>query len=154
VGTPPPRPGPEEESLRRRLAGALARFPVPGVAPPAADWELPADTAELDLAGTRAEFLQSRWYAGSEAWAVAEFVRLAREAVDQLRTPRSDTWEVELVARRRIRRWARWEITGAEAAEQVVATVLSGVRAGRVPEPWGAILVDVVDQRPLPRPVH
>jgi hypothetical protein len=83
---------------------------------------------------------------------VAEFVRLVRDAVEDLRTPRSDTWQVELIARGRIRRWARWEMTGAEAAEQAVATVGSGVRAGRVPEPWGATLVDVVDQRPLPRP--
>lgn len=153
AGTPPPRPGAEEESLRRRLTGALSRSPAaPTVVLRPVGWELPADTAEVELAATRAEFHQTRLPATSDAWAVAELVRLVRDAVGHLRTPRSDIWQVELIARGRIRRWARWEITGAEAAEQVVATVVSGVRAGRVPEPWGATLVDVVDQRPLPRP--
>jgi hypothetical protein len=87
---------------------------------------------------------------------VVNFVRLVHDTVEHLRTPRSDIWQVELIARGRIRRWARWEITGADAAEQAAATVASGVRAGQVPEPWGATLVDVVDQRPLypPWPVR
>ena len=152
TGTPAPRPGPEEESLRRRLAGALARFPAPDLAPPPGDWQLPADTADVEMSATWAEFHRTPWWPGSDPWAVVQFVRLLRETVAHLRTPRSETWEVELIARGRIRRWARWQITGAEAARQVVATVTSEVRAGRIPEPWGATLVDVVDQRPLPRP--
>lgn len=155
AGTPPPRPGPEEESLCRRLAGALASHPVPHTAPVSADRMLPADTADLEMHATLAEFRRDPMTTSPEVWAVGQFVRLVRDAVEHLRTPMSDRWQVEVIARGRIRRWARWEISGAHAAEQAVVTVASGVSAGRVPEPWGATLVDVVDQRPpyRPRPV-
>ena len=59
------------------------------------------------------------------------------------------------MARGRIRRWARWQITGAAAAAQAASTVTTGLGNGHVPQPWGAILVDVVDvvdQRPAYRP--
>ncbi|MFD2094238.1 hypothetical protein [Blastococcus deserti] len=156
AGTPPPLPGPEVESLRRRLAGVLARRPVPtadrrpgGPSP----WPLPGDTADVEMRATLAEFHRDPMRTSTEVWALRQLVRMLREAVDHVRTPPSDTWQVELVARGRIRRWARWEVTGQEAATQTAATVAAGVRDGRVPEPWGATLVDVVDQRPLPLPL-
>jgi hypothetical protein len=147
-GTPPPRPGPEEESLRRRLAGAMARHPAPAPAPGSAGWMLPGDTADVEMYATLAELRRDPMTTPTNVWAVVQFVRLVRDAVEHLRTPMSDRWQVEVIARGRIRRWARWEITGADAAEQAVVTVASGVSDGRVPEPWGATLVDVVDQRP------
>ncbi|WP_142025059.1 hypothetical protein [Blastococcus colisei] len=152
TGTPPPRPGPEEESLRRRLTAALSRLPAPAVAGGTGDWRLPADTADVEMQATFAEFRDTPMRQGTAPWAVGHAVRLVGEAIAHLRTPRSETWEVELVARGRIRRWARWQITGADAAAQALATVAAGVGAGRVPEPWAATLVDVVDQRPPYRP--
>lgn len=148
TGTPPPRPGPEEESLRRRLTAALSRVPAPAVTQGTGDWWLPADTADVDMQVALSEFWDTPMRQGTAPWAVGHAVRLVGEAIAHLRTPRSDTWEVELVARDRIRRWARWQITGTDAAAQAVATVVAGVRSGRVPDPWAATLVDVVDQRP------
>jgi len=152
TGTPPPLPGPEEESLRRRLTAALSRLPPPATAARPGDWRLPADTADVERELVLAEFRDTPMRQGTAPWAVGHAVRLVGEAIAHLRTPKSGTWEVELVARGRIRRWGRWQITGAEAAAQTVTTVVTAVAAGRVPEPWGAVLVDVVDQRPPYRP--
>ena len=152
AGTPPPAPGPEEEALRRRLAAALSRLPSPATSFPAGDWRLPADTADIEIQAAFAAYRDSPMRLGTAPWVVGHAVRLVAEAITHLRTPKSDTWEIEVVARGRIRRWARWQITGAEPATQVVGTIVAGIGAGRVPEPWGATLVDVVDQRPPYRP--
>lgn len=74
--------------------------------------------------------------------------RLVVDGVRHLRTPFSDRWRVELVARGRVRRWAHWETDGAEAATRTVAAVATDVAGGRLPEPAGAVPVEVVDQRP------
>lgn len=153
-GTEHPRPGPEEESLRRRLATALSPQPAGAGAVGAADWWHPTDTADVEKAAVFAQYRDTPMREGTAPWAVGHFVRLVGDAIDHLRTPLSETWEVELIAGGRIRRWARWQIAGAEAAAQAMHTVASAVRAGTVPDPWGATLVDVVDQRPLPRQVR
>jgi len=145
-----PWPGPEEESLRRRLAGVLA--PRPLVLPDAyrglpGGWRMPGDSADVAIRETLAEFGDLR-SAGSDVWAVAQLVRLIRDAVDHRRTPWTDIWEVEAAARGRIRRWARWEVDGVDATERAIATVSAALEAGDVPRPFGTTLVDVVDQRP------
>jgi len=152
AGTPLPRAGPEEESLRRRLAAALSRLPATASAPVPRNWYLPADTADIEMQATVAAFRDSPMRTGSAPWAVGQAIRLVGEAVAHLRTPRSELWQIELLARGRIRRWARWQVTGADGAAQAVATIAADVAAGRVPEPWGTTLVDVVDQRPPYRP--
>jgi hypothetical protein len=145
-----PWSGPEEDSLRRRLVGVLAPHPlvvldplrgVPG------GWRTPGDSADVALRETRAEFGDHR-DVGSSWWAVAQLFRMVRDALDHLSTPWSDTWRLEAVACGRIRRWAIWEIDGAEATEPAVAAVAAALGAGVVPQPTGAVLVEVVDQRP------
>jgi hypothetical protein len=145
-----PWPGPEEESLRRRLAGVLAPHPLVLIDPLRGrpdGWRTPGDTADVAMAEALAEFGEPR-SAGSDWWAVAQLVRLILDAVDDRRTPWSETWQVEAAARGRIRRWARWEVEGVDAAERTIATVTTALEAGDVPRPFGATLVDVVDQRP------
>lgn len=148
-----PRPGPEEDSLHRRLAGVMA--PRPLVIPdpfrglPGA-WRMPGDRADIAMHEVRAE-LQDARSAGSSVWAVVELLRLIRDGLDHRATPWSDSWRLEAVARGRIRRWAIWEVEGAQAAERAVATVAAALEASVVPEPPGAVLVEVVDQRPPDR---
>jgi hypothetical protein len=145
-----PMVGPEEESLRRQLATLLAPHPVPVHDPlrgVPGGWRTPGDTSDVALRETRADFgdppaIVSGW------WALGQLPRLIGDAVGHLRTPWSDTWRLEATARGRIRRWARWEVEGAEATVQAAAMVAAALRAGRVPQPCGAVLVDVVDQRP------
>ena len=145
-----PWSGPEEDSLRRRLVGVLAPHPlvvldplrgVPG------GWRTPGDSADVALRETWAEFDDHRDF-GSGGWAVTQLFRMVRDAVEYLSTPWSDTWRLEAVARGRIRRWALWEIEGAEATERAVTAVAAALGAGVVPQPTGAVLVEVVDQRP------
>ena len=83
---------------------------------------------------------------------LAEGASLIGGALARLRDPRSGTWRGELVARGRFRRWARWQVPGEQAAAAVLATVTADVTAGRVPDPVGAALVEVVDHRPPARP--
>jgi hypothetical protein len=73
---------------------------------------------------------------------------LILDLVGHLRTPWSDVWQVEALARGRIRRWARWEVDGTDAAHRAIASVSAALEAGRIPEREGAVLVEVVDQRP------
>lgn len=148
-----PWAGPEEESLRRRLAGALAPHPL--VVPDplrgvAGGWRTPGDAADVAMHQVRAAF-GGRRDAGSNLWAVAQLARLLRDAVNHLRTPWSDTWQVEAAARGRIRRWVHWEVEGSEATEQAVTSVVAALQAGHLPQPCRAVLVEVVDQRPPAR---
>lgn len=147
-----PRSGPEEDSLRRRLAGVVAAQPflvldplrgVPGA------WRTPADTADIAMHQVRAEFADGRGF--GLGGGVVELFGLLRDAVEHLRTPWSDTWQVEAVARGRIRRWAHWEVEGMEATQRAVAAVAAALETGQVPQPSNAVLVDVVDQRPPSR---
>jgi hypothetical protein len=143
-----PMSRPEEESLRRRLADAVAAVPHllddPLRGRPAG-WRTPGDTDDVARREARAQF---RCITTGGAPAPWELTGLIVDLVDHLRTPWSDTWRVEAVARGRIRRWARWEMEGLEAASRAVATVSAALAAGEVPGPEGAVLVDVVDQRP------
>ena len=89
-------------------------------------------------------------YGSSGAWALADSVGLVVGAVDHLRSPMTDIWQLEAAARGRIRRWARWQIEGAASTQPAVAAVAAALEAGHVPQPPDAVLVDVVDQRPPP----
>ncbi|MCW2700352.1 MAG: hypothetical protein JWQ45_1887 [Blastococcus sp.] len=145
-----PWPGPEQESLHRRLAGVLA--PRPLVLPDPLRGRpggrlTPGDTADVAMQDVRAEF-GGDGHTGLDLSALADLARLVHEAVSHLRAPWSDTWQLEAAARGRIRRWARWEVEGREATERAIAAVSAALATGRVPEPLGAVLVDVVDQRP------
>ncbi|RBY75396.1 hypothetical protein DQ239_17140 [Blastococcus sp. TF02-09] len=153
AGTAPPHPGPDADRMLRRLEAALGRYPAPLVASASTDvWEAAApisDPVDAELA----EFRRQWHRPGTTLWVATEAgPGLVRDGLTWLFTPRSGTWEVELVARGRFRRWARWQVSGEEAAERVLATVTSEVAAGRVPVPSGAALVEVVDHRPPPRP--
>ena len=146
----PPLSGPEQDSLRRRLAGAVA--PNPAVVPdpmrgvPGA-WRMPADRADVELHETRAD-LASRYRSSNGIWALVALVRLVEDVVDHRRTPKTDNWRLEAAAGGRIRRWARWEVDGPEAAQRAAATVAAALAAGQVPAPSDAVLAEVVDQRP------
>ena len=149
AGTAPPRPGPDADRMRRRLEAALGRYPAPLVASATTDvWDASApisDPVDAELA----EFRRQWHRPGTTIWVAADAVAgLLREGLARLRTPRSGTWEIELLARGRFRRWARWQVSGDEAAARVLATVTADVAAGRVPDPAGATLVEVVDHRP------
>jgi hypothetical protein len=148
-----PRSGPEEDSLRRRLAGVVAPHPlvvpdplrgVPG------GWRTPGDRADIAMRQAMAEYGDPREF-GSSLWAVAQLFRLFSDALDHLSTPWSDTWRLEAVARGRIRRWAVWEVEGMEATERALTSTAAALEAGLVPQPPGAVLVEVVDQRPPDR---
>jgi len=148
-----PRPGPEADSLRRRLAGVLAAHPlvihdplrdVPG------GWRTPGDRADVALRAARAEFAAHGAF-GTDVWAVAQLARLIRDGLIRPRTPWSGTWRVEAAASGRIRRWAHWEVEGMGATERAVTSVVTALEAGDLPEPRGAVLVEVVDQRPPTR---
>lgn len=133
--------------LRHWLAGMLAPHPMPGCAPPSWGSGGPGHDPSL---GVMADALSATSGVGP-----SELVRLVRAlgpAVRFLATPRPAAGLpcVALVARGRIRRWGIWQLTGEEEeAASVVAAVATDVRDGRVPDPRGAVLVDVVDQRPL-----
>jgi hypothetical protein len=146
---------PEQESLRRRLTRALAPHAAVAIDPmrgvPAA-WRLPGDTSDIELREARRAYGDSSYGSASGVWALMEFVRLVREAVDHLRTPMTDTWQLEAATRGRIRRWARWEVQGPHAAERTAVAVAAALASGRVPQPDNAVLVDVVDQRPATAP--
>ena len=64
-----------------------------------------------------------------------------------LAEPTDRFWLVELTARGRIRRGASWQVTGRDEAARVAAVIADAVRAGRVPQPAGARLIAVVDER-------
>jgi hypothetical protein len=74
------------------------------------------------------------------AVAIWQYVRILRQPSDRF-------WVVELTARGRIRRGATWKVAGREEAARVAAVVADAVRTGQVPEPSGALLIDVVDER-------
>ena len=149
AGTAPPRPGPDADRMRRRLEAALGRYPAPLVASASTDvWDAAApisDPVDAELAEFR-----RRWHGpGTTVWVAADAgPGLLREGLTRLRTPRSGTWEIELLARGRFRRWARWQVPGEDAAARVLASVTADVAVGRVPDPAGATLVEVVDHRP------
>jgi hypothetical protein len=64
-----------------------------------------------------------------------------------LNEPTDCFWVVELMARGRIRRGATWRVADRAEADRVAAVVANAVRAGLVPEPDGAQLIDVKDER-------
>lgn len=149
--TAAPLSEPEHDSLRRRLAAALSPHPAMVAGPirgvPVA-WRTPGDSADIELWKARTAYRDLTYGSGGVMWAIVDLVR---DAVDQLRTPPTDTWLLEVVARGRIRRWARWEVQGREAAERTAVAVAAALTNGRVPEPADARLVDVIDQRPADR---
>ena len=145
AGTAPPRPGPDADRMRRRLEAALGQYPAPLRATVSTDVRVPAapisDPVDADLARLRDQ-------PDNTLLVLVGGGSLIRDGLARLRTPRSGTWEIELLARGRFRRWARWQATGEEAAARVLAAVTDDVAAGRVPDPAGATLVEVVDHRP------
>ncbi len=148
-GTAPPHPGPDADRMRRRLEAALGRYPAPLVASATTDVRDPAapisDPVDAELAG-----LRGRWHrTGSAIWVSAEArPALPRGVLARPRAPGAGTWEIELTARGRFRRWARWQGPGEQPAAGVLAAVAEAVAAGRVPDPAGMALVEVVDHRP------
>ena len=145
-----PMVGPEEESLRRQLATLLAPHPVPVHDPlrgVPGGWRTPGDTSDIALRETRAEFGDPPAI-GSGWWALGQLPRLIGDAVGHLRTPWSDTWQLEATARGRIRRWARWEVEGAEATVQAAARWRPRCGPDRSRSRAARCSVDVVDQRP------
>lgn len=152
AGTAPPRPGPDADRMRRRLEEALGRCAAPlGASATSNVWDAAApisDPIDAELAQFRRQWHRP----GTTVWVAADAgPGLLREGLARLRTPRSGTWEIELLARGRFRRWARWQVPGEDAAARVLAAVAADVAAGRVPDPAGATLVEVVDHRPPDR---
>lgn len=149
TGTAPPRPGPDADRMRRRLEAALGRYPAPLVASATTDVREAAAPISDPVDAELAEFRRQWHRPGTTLWvAFTGGPALVREGLARRRTHRSGTWEVELLARGRFRRWARWQVSGDQAAARVLATVTADVAAGRVPNPAGATLVEVVDHRP------
>jgi hypothetical protein len=121
----------------------VAPHPLPpGTLSGRGGWWTPADASDIALSEAAAEFRTVSYWG---EWAAP---RLVLDLVDHLRTPWSDVWRLEALARGRIRRWARWEVDGPEATHRAIASVSAALEAGRIPEPEGAVLVEVVDQRP------
>jgi hypothetical protein len=146
---------PEQESLRRRLTRALAPHAAVAIDPMRGvpdSWRLPGDTSDIELREARAAHGDSTHGSAGGVWALVGFVQLVGDVIDHLRTPMTDTWQLEAAARGRIRRWVRWEVQGPEAAERTAAEVAAALASGRVPQPDNAVLVDVVDQRPATAP--
>jgi hypothetical protein len=135
--------------MRRRLEAALGRYPAPLMASASTDVREAAAPVSDPVDAELSE-LRRQWHRpGTTVWVAFEGgPGLLREGLTSLRMPRSGTWEVELLARGRFRRWARWQVSGDEAAARVLATVAADVATGRVPDPAGATLVEVVDHRP------
>jgi hypothetical protein len=149
AGTTPPRPGPDADRMRRRLEAAMGRYPAPLVGSATTDVRGAAAPISDPVDAELAEFRRQWHRPGTTIWAAFDGgPGLVRESLARLRTPRSGTWEIELVARGRFRRWARRQVSGDEAAARVLATVTADVAGGRVPDPAGATLVEVVDHRP------
>jgi hypothetical protein len=113
------------------------------------DQLLAPDASDRALAAVRGEIGAPGLHHAGAFEILAAAGHLVADAVRHLRTPLSNRWRVELAARGRIRRWAHWEIAGAESAARAAVAVANDMRAGRVPAPVGALLVEVVDQRPL-----
>jgi hypothetical protein len=74
-------------------------------------------------------------------------LRAVAIGIAALTEPADRVWVVELAARGRIRRGATWGVAGRVDASAVADTVADAVRRGQVPQPEGALLIDVVDQR-------
>ncbi len=148
AGTAPPRPGPDADRVRRRLVEALGQHPAPLGPGVPTDVRMPAAPISDPVDAELAEFRRGHGRPGTDLWALGRSGSLVRAGLAHLRTPRSGVWEVELVARGRFRRWARWQLFGGEAAARALTTVADDLAAGRVPEPDGARLVEVVDHRP------
>jgi hypothetical protein len=64
-----------------------------------------------------------------------------------LNEPTDRSWVVELIARGRIRRGATWRVADRASGERVAVLIADALRAGLLPEPDGAQLIDVLDQR-------
>lgn len=149
AGKAPPHPGPDADRMRRRLEAALGRYPAPLAASASTDALVAAAPISDPVDAELAAFRRGWHRPGTTGWVAFEAgPALVREGLARLRTPRSGTWEVELLARGRFRRWARWQVVGDEGAGRVLASVTADVAAGRVPDPAGATLVEVVDHRP------
>lgn len=152
TGTPPPRNGPDADRMRRRFEAALGPYPAPLESWVSTDiWESAApisDPVDRELAA----FRRGEGRPGTSLWALGRTGWLLRTALAHLRTPRSGTWEVELVERGRFRHWFRWQLQGEEAAARALTSIAADVAAARVPRPDGGTLVEVVDHRPPYRP--
>lgn len=148
TGTAPPRSGPDADRMRRRLEAALGQHPAPlGSEVPTDIWE-PAAPISDPVDAELSAFRRGEGRPGTDLWALGRSGSLLRTGLAHLRTPRTGTWEVELLASGRFRRWARWQVHGAEAAAEAVPTVAADLAAGRVPQPDGGTLIEVVDHRP------
>lgn len=149
AGTAPPYPGPDAHRLRRRLEAALGRYPAPLVASASTDVREAAapisDPVDAELAAFRSQWRRSGTTVGV---AVHSGPALLRGGLAWLRTSRSGIWEIDLAARGRFRRWVRWQGSGEPPAAGVLAAVAAAVASGRVPDPAGMALVEVVDHRP------
>ena len=150
-----PGSDPEHASLRRRLAATLSPHPAVVVDPfrgaPGA-WRTPGDSADVELREARAAYRNPIYGSTGAIRAIVDLIAFVRGEVDHVRTPLTDTWLLEVMARGRIRRWARWELQGAETVERTAVAVAAALASDRVPELPDARLVDVVDQRPACAP--
>ena len=74
-------------------------------------------------------------------------IRAILHGVRLLRQPTAAAWTVVLQARGRIRRGATWRAGSRAEAESVLEIVAEAVSLGRIPQPAGTLLIDVVDER-------
>ena len=130
-----------EPELRSRLGPALG--PEPGLLPSA---DGSAWGSSVGAADRRAAFVKSVGLL-SGLGGPASLIAAIWYGIGVLREPTDDSWIVELDARGRIRRSATWRVGSRADAERVLGTVADAVRQGQVPQPDGALLVDVVDGR-------
>lgn len=71
----------------------------------------------------------------------------ARRTLQTVQRERTHPWLVQLCSADGADRWATWAVAGPEAAQSAVTDVAAAVGAGRLPEPVGARLLDVRDDR-------
>lgn len=147
VDVPDARPPRDAGEMHRLLAGALAPVPLEAGEPPRA-WTADDDGIEARTAMRSAAASLSV----DTATPLRSLVRVAR-ALARLRTsaqadPSARHQAVVLEARGRIRRSATWLVEDPEEAAHLAASVAADVRAGRLPDPPGAMLVRVLDHRP------
>lgn len=129
-----------EPTLRAHVVPALEPQPV---STPPLPWATLAER-RFDTSHLIAVLLGGLAFATSSPFAA---VRAIWRASRILNEPTDCFWVVELVAAGRIRRGATWRVADRTSADLVAAGVADAVRTGQVPEPEGAQLIDVVDER-------
>jgi hypothetical protein len=130
-----------EPELRAQLAAVLA--PTPQPRSPAVQGPLPGVRgSRADRQEAAAVAKQAVLGGGPLTVAIAILKGLGTMPADHSRA-----WVVELQARGRIRRGATWRVDGPEEGVRVATTAADAVRTGLVPQPDGAQLIDVVDER-------